>query len=54
MTRSAAAAQEVRQAFATGAILDLAGVDVPAALLVRLPPAHREVPREQHRWMLRG
>ncbi|MGB6162707.1 MAG: hypothetical protein WCF33_13330 [Pseudonocardiaceae bacterium] len=36
MIRSAAAAQEVRQAFATGAILDLAGVDVPAALLVRL------------------
>jgi hypothetical protein len=36
VTRSAAAAQEVRQAFATGAILDLAGVDVPAALLVRL------------------
>ena len=36
MTRSATAADEVRRAFATGARLDLAGADVPAALLVGL------------------
>ena len=36
VTRSAAATDEVRQAFATGAILDLAGADVPATLLVAL------------------
>lgn len=34
MTRSAIAPDEVRQAFATGAMLDLAGADVPATLLV--------------------
>lgn len=34
VTHSAAAVDEIRQAFATGAILDLAGADVPATLLV--------------------
>lgn len=34
VTHSAAAADEIRQAFATGAILNLAGADVPATLLV--------------------
>lgn len=36
MTRSATPADEVRQAFATGAMLDLADADVPATLLVAL------------------
>ncbi len=36
MTRSATSSDEVRQAFAAGAMLDLAGVDVSATLLVGL------------------
>lgn len=36
VTRSATAADEVRQAFATGAVLDLTGADVPATLLIAL------------------